>query len=425
MGDVTRRTFVMGAGALAAAAAGVRRAGARERSDRLRLAIVGVGGRGAGNLRAVAPEEIVALCDVDERPLRAAMQAYPRASTYVDFRAMLDDGGLDAVVISTPDHTHACVSLAAMSAGLHVYCEKPLCRTVAEVRDVSELARRRGLVTQHGTQIHAGSNYRRVVELVRSGAIGVVREVHTWVGGGFDPVPFPTDTPPLPPGLHWDLWLGPSALRPYHPEIAPFRWRRWWAYGNGQLGDFGCHHMDLAHWALDLRDCVRVEAEGPPPHQDSAPPWLVVRYDYPARGDQPPVRLTWYNGDRRPPQMAEGAAPAWAAGNLFVGSRGMLIADYGRHELLPARDFEGFVPPPASIPDSMGHHREWLEAIRTGGTTTCNFDYAGALTETVLLGNVAYRVGEALEWDARALRARNSRAAADLIRQPPRAGWQV
>jgi len=420
MEGLTRRSFVAGALTLASAPRSV----AYGRSDRLRLGVVGVGGRGAENLRAVAHEEIAALCDVDEERLRAAMRLHPNARTYTDYRRMLDDGGLDAVVVSTPDHTHACVALAALRAGLHVYCEKPLCRTVAEVRAVRDLARQKRLVTQLGTQIHAGSNYRRVVELVRGGAIGEVREVHTWVGGGYEHGSYPSETPPLPPGLHWDLWLGPAAYRPYHPEIAPGRWRRWWAFGNGQLGDFGCHHMDLPHWALELRDCVRVEAEGPPPHPDAAPPWLIVRYDYPARGSQPPVRLTWYHGGRRPPHIAEGVAPDWSAGNLFVGSKGMLIADYGRRQLLPASQYEGYEPPQPTIPESVGHHREWLDAIRSGGTTTCNFDYSGALTETVLLGNVAYRVGQALEWDSRRLRARNCPEADGTIRQPSRPGWE-
>jgi predicted dehydrogenase len=311
-------------------------------------------------------------------------------------------------VIATPDHTHAIATLAALETGRHVYCEKPLTHTVAEARKVTDAARKHRRVTQMGTQIHASGNYRRVVEIIQSGAIGEVGEVHCWAdrvwsGSGERP----TETPPVPAHLHWDLWLGRAPVRPYHPAYVPINWRGWWAFGGGTLGDMGCHHMDLPYWALDLRHPETIEAEGPPTNTETTPAWLIVRYTYPSRDKKPPVHLTWYNGGKRPPHFAEKTVPEWGDGTLFVGKKGMLLANYDRYVLLPEKDFAGFEPPKPFIPDSIGHHAEWILACKTGGKTTCNFDYSGVLTEAVLLGNVAYRTGTRLEWDARKLKAKN------------------
>lgn len=393
--------------------------------DRLNLGIIGVAGRGADNLAGVQDQNIVALCDIDDNNLAGAVKQFPQARTYNDFRKLLEQKDLDAVVISTPDHTHAPATAMALHHGLHVYCEKPLAHTVQEARVVAELARKQRRVTQMGTQIHAGSNYRRVVEMIRSGAIGTIREVHVWADRVWSAGDRPTDTPPVPPNLHWDLWLGPAPERPYNPVYLPATWRNWWAFGSGTLGDMACHHMDLPFWALNLRSPLRVRAEGPPVHPESAPAWLIVHYDFPARENLPAVDLTWYNGGKRPPAFAEGTLPQWGDGTLFVGEKGMLLADYDRRVLLPEKDFAGYVPPPPTIPDSIGHYKEWIEACKTGGPTTCNFDYSGALTETVLLGNVAYRTGETLEWDPRHLRAHNSREADRYLRSPYRRGWRV
>ncbi len=394
-------------------------------NDKLNLGIIGVANRAAENFSAVSSQNIVALCDVDDTYLRGASQKCPGARTYNDFRRLLERKDLDAVVISTPDHVHAPATLMALRHGLHVYCEKPLTHTVSEARLVAETARKHKRVTQMGTQIHAEKNYRRVVELVQSGAIGPIQEVHHWVGSVWAGRPLATHRIPVPETLHWDLWLGPAPERPYDPAYVPMHWRGWWDFGGGSMADMGCHHIDLSFWALSLRHPVSVEAEGPAVNSQTAPSWLIVHYEFPARGALPPVKLTWYNGGKRPHYFAEDKLPKWGDGTLFVGQKGMLLADYSKHVLLPEKDFAGFTPPPPSIPDSVGHHNEWIAACKSGGHTTCNFDYSGALTETVLLGNVAYRTGKKLEWDAKRLKAINFPEASQFIQHHYRQGWRT
>ncbi|MHC4682271.1 MAG: Gfo/Idh/MocA family protein, partial [Planctomycetota bacterium] len=397
-------------------------------NERLNIAGIGVGGRGAADIAGVARENIVALCDVDHRHSAQTFERFPEAKRYRDFRKMLDEmaNRIDAVVIGTPDHTHAPAGVMAMKLGKHCYCEKPLTHTVYEARVMAEIARQKKLVTQMGTQIHAGGNYRRAVELVRSGAIGKVREVHVWLGAKFagPPTPAnmwqpdaPSDRPPVPETLDWDLWLGPAAYRPYHPKYAPSKWREWWNFANGRLGDFFCHYCDLAFWALKLRHPISVEAVGPV-HPESAARWTIAKQEYPARGGLPPVTLTWYNGGAYPALVKEDNIPQWNSAVLFIGSDGMLICDYSKHQLLPVERFADFQPPDPFIPDSVGHHREWAEACKTGGPTTCNFDYSGALTEAALLCNVALRTGRKIIWDARGLKAVGCPEADAFIRRP-------
>ncbi len=393
------------------------------------MGVIGVANRGAANLAGVAGENVVALCDVDEPYLAAAAEAFPRARTHVDFRRMLDAERLDAVVISTPDHTHAPAALAALDLGLDVYCEKPLTHSVLEARRVARRAEETGAVTQLGTQVHAGENYRRVVELVESGAIGPVRTCHAWVGKAWGGGVRPVDEPPIPAGLHYDLWLGPAPYRPYHPAYLPAQWRRWWDFGGGTLGDMGCHLIDLAFWALSLRWPQAVAADGPPQSEETAPESLHARWEFPARrsgtGDElPPVVLHWYDGGRLPQPMAEGTIPERGMGVLFEGDRGSLFADYGGHALYPEEAFVDFVPPDPWIPPSVGHHAEWIEACKSRGPTSCPFSYGGPLTETVLLGNVAYRSGASFRWDAQALRA-SDEAAQRLLARDWRAGWEL
>jgi predicted dehydrogenase len=423
----TRRQFIKASVAATAGLTILRSGSARTyaANEKLNVAVIGVANQGAYNLGNVSSQNVVALCDINEGLLAGAAQKHPSARTYTDFRHLLDQKDVEAVVVATPDHTHAVATAAAIRSGRHVYCEKPLTRTVAECRRIQELAREHRCVTQMGTQIHAGSNYRRVVELVQSGAIGNVSEVHVWVGGGFGNKERPKDTPAIPKGLHYDLWLGPAEERPYHPDYLPFSWRHWWAFGGGTLADIGCHYMDLPHWALELRHPLTVEAEGPPVHTESAANWLIARYLYPARGEKPPVNLTWYHGNRRPPQFAEKKLPKWGNGVLFVGSKGMLICDYGKHVLLPEKDFTEFTTPEPVIKDSIGHHLEWIEACKHGGPTTCDFDYSGPLTEAVLLGNVAFRSGKKLEWDPKKLRATGAPEADQFIDYRYRKGWAL
>src|SRR5687768_8840309 len=423
--SVTRREFLAASAAMAAAAAMPASAQRGRSKEKLNIGVIGVYNRGRDNLEAVSSQNIVALCDVDEKLRATAAEKFPSAKLYVDFREMIDREDLDAVVVATPDHMHAPASLFAMNKGLHVYCEKPLAHSVYETRKMAETARKKRLITQMGTQIHATANYRRVVELVQSGVIGPVREVHCWVDREWSGGDRPKETPPIPAGLHWDLWLGPAQERPYNPAYHPFNWRRWWDFGGGTLGDMGCHHMDLPYWALSLGHPLSVYAEGPEPNSETTPAWLIVRYEYPSRGALPPVTLTWRHGGKRPEHFVEGILPKWGDGTLFVGEKGMLLADYGRHVLLPEKDFANFTRPTPSIPDSIGHHNEWIEAIKIGGAPLCNFDYASVLTEAVLLGNVSYRVGKKLEWDPKRLQASNCREVDALIKPAFRSGWAL
>jgi predicted dehydrogenase len=414
-------------------------------NSKLNIAGIGVAGRGGEDIRGVASENLVALCDVDDAHAAKTFQQFPSARRYKDFRRMLDEihGQIDAVVVGTPDHTHAPAGAYAMKLGKHCYCEKPLTRSVYEARVMANLAKEKKLVTQMGTQIHAESNYRRVVELVQTGAIGEIGEVHVWMAantrkteGGAPvfagpPVPTnmsqpdaPTERPPVPATLDWDLWLGPADYRPYHPTYAPFGWRYWWNFANGQLGDFFCHYCDLAFWALKLRHPTTVEAQGPV-HPESAARWTIAQQQYPARGELPPVTLTWYNGGGYPPFAKERDIPAWGSAVLFIGEKGMLIADYNRHELLPKEKFADFKRPDPFIPESIGHHQEWIEACKTGGPTTCNFDYSGALTEAALLCNVALRTGKKLTWDAVNLKGVGCPEADALLRPEYRKGWTL
>jgi predicted dehydrogenase len=313
---------------------------------------------------------------------------------------------------------HALPTLMALRAGLHVYCEKPLTHTVFEARLVAETAAKHKRVTQMGTQVHAGANYRRVSELVQSGAIGKVGDVHVWVpavytGNGQRP---PEE--PIPKTLHWDLWLGTALERPYSSAYVPFHWRKYWAFGGGSLNDFGCHYMDLPFWALKLRHPTKVTAEGPAPTPETTPEWLKIQYEFPG------VKMTWYDSGRQPPHIAAGTIPAWKSGVLFIGDKGMLLADYGRHLLLFGDKVDEFKRPERFIPDSIGHHKEWVEACKTGGPTTCNFDYSGALTETVFLGTAAYRSGKSFNWDAAKLKP-SAPEVEKFISKEYRKGWEV
>lgn len=424
---ISRRTFLVSA--LASSAfpfIASRTSGGRPSpNDRLNIGVIGVANRGAANLNGVAGENVVALCDVDQNYLSAAGDRFPEAKQFADFRDLLDQRDIDAVVISTTDHTHAVATVMALRSGRHVYCEKPLTHTVSEARIVANTARETKRATQMGNQIHAGTNYRRVVELIQAGAIGPVREVHCWAGSVWSGFGRTVEHSAVPPHLNWDLWLGPAQELPYSAAYVPAAWRGWWRFGGGAMADMACHHIDLPFWALNLRQPTSVQSEGPELHKEFAPEWQMVHYEFPQRDSLPPVKLTWYNGDKRPEYFNKGQLPKWGNGTLFVGDKGMLLADYGNHVLLPESDFVDFQRPAPSIPDSIGHYAEWIEACKSGGPTTCNFDYAGALTETVLLGNVAYRSGKKLLWDSKNLVATNAPEAAQFIQHHYRNGWSL
>lgn len=441
----TRRQFLrqaaLSGAAIAGAPAFVR---SRAANEKLNLVIIGCGGRGAANMASVMSENIVALCDVSEPNLLQAAQKAPSAKQFRDFRKLYDelkDSEFDAVVVSTTEHTHAFATLPALRRKKHVYCEKPLTHSVREARRITEAAREAGVATQMGTQIHASGNYRRVVELLQANAIGPVTEVHVWVSRAWgrqteeeakrnkDIVSVserPKEEEPVPRGLDWELWLGPAPQRPFHSVYVPGpRWYRWWDFGNGTMSDLGSHWIDLPFWALKLDAPLTVEAAGPSPHAELAPASMSATYRYGARGDLPALSLTWYQGELKPELWKENKIPQWGSAVLFVGSKGMLLADYGKHVLLPEKDFADFKRPAKTIVDSLGHYAEWLHACKTGAATTCPFSYSGPLTEANHLGNVAYRAGKRIEWDAKALRIANVPAAEQYLGREYRKGWTL
>lgn len=401
-------------------------------NDKLNIACVGVANKGRHNIDQLAGQNIVVLCDVDQKHLDAAAQRWPEARLYRDYRKMLEAEAnkIDAVVVSTSDHTHAPATSVALDLGKHVYCEKPLTHTVAEARAISKLAKKKGVATQMGTQVHAEQNYRRVVELVQSGAIGDVSEVYSWCNKNWSDGRFNACNMPAPANLDWDLWLGPAKERAYCHNIHPGNWRRFWEYGAGTFGDMACHVMDLPFWAMDLKYPTSVHCEGPDVHPDGAPSWVKCTYEFPAaKGGS--LKFCWSDGGAhfdivKQTKDPKGTSLAdWGLGVLFVGSKGMLAADYGRRLLLPQDKFEGFKAPEPTIANSIGHWNEWVKACKTGSPTTCNFDYSGRLTETVLLGIVAFRAGEKVQWNGEKLEATGSAKAASFVTKEYRKGFEV
>ncbi len=425
--DFLKTTTAAGAGVIAASVwTGAQAQDSKSPNQKLNIACIGTANRAAADIQGVQGENIVALVDVDSNYLSRKKKEFPEARTYADYREMIDaeKGKIDAVVIGTTDHHHAPATIRAIRAGLHVYCEKPLTHTVQEARFIAEAAKEAGVATQLGTQIHAGNNYRRVVEIIQSGAIGDVTEAHVWVGKGWGGGERPEKGEQPPAHLNWDLWLGPAPERPYAAgRYHPAQWRRWWDFGQGTLGDMGCHYMDLPFWALKLRHPTSCVATGPEVHAETCPLGLSVEYQFPKRGDLAPCKLTWYDGNMTPKKVAGERVPG--SGVMFVGTEGHMFADYNNYRLFPRDKFADFTAPEESIPNSIGHHAEWIKACKDGSPTLCNFDYSGALTETVLLGNVAYRTGEKLEWDAANLKATNTSAADQYISKQYRTGWEV
>ena len=407
--------------------------GADAPSNKLNVAGIGVGGRGWGDLNACKRETIVALCDVNEQNLERAAKAFPNAKTYVDWRQCLEQKNIDAVVCGTTDHTHAFINTWALNRGKHVYSEKPLANSVEEAHVVREayLKQKGKVATQQGTQIHASDNYRRVVELVRGGAIGTPIEARVWcsrtpAGGDYLP-----EVTPIPSHIHWDLWVGPSPFHPYNPGYVGgcLKWNRFWDFGSGQIGDMGSHMMDMAFWALDLGIPTTCKAEGSEPRSEATCPiWLTAEWDHPANDWRPAVKAYWYDGGKKPGMPSKVFnRDGMFKGVILKGDQGFLLCDYDYRILMPTKgDMTHYKAPQSEkdlIPKSKGHHAEWIEAAKTDKKTTCNFDYAGAMIEHNLLALVAYRVGKPLEWDSKNLKATNCPEADKYIRKTYREGW--
>ena len=413
----TRRSFL---GAAAAASTGLalpavtspfRSEERRRPRDKARLMVIGVAGRGGANLNGVKDQDIRVLCDVDANHLKKAVEKFPDAQTCSDYREVLEDAAkckeLDGVVISTPDHTHYHPAMLALQHGLDVYCEKPLTQTVAQARRLLIAAQANGCVTQMGTQIHANENYRRVVEAIRAGAVGTVREVVVFVNGTNWSAKQLPETGEAPAHVSWDTWLGPSQERAYSKGYHPAGWRRYWAFGGGTTADMSCHFTDLAWWALDLDAPTSLIAHGPEPDAECAPDGLRCEYEFGPRGDRPGLTLHWHATADRPKQKLESRGlQEWRNGVLFIGDEGWLISDYNRHQLGPAARAESWQAPPKSIPSSPGHYKEWLMCCAERTQPSCTFAYAAPLTEHVLLANVAYRAarGQRVRWNATTMR---------------------
>lgn len=412
-------------------------------SEKVNIAVIGAGGQGASDIDSLLETgyvNIVALCDVDEDRAAKTYARFPNLPKYRDFRKMLDkETTFDAVLVATPDHSHALASLAAIQLGKHVYCEKPLTHTVQEARVLAQAAREKGVATQMGNQGMAFEGNRLITEWLDAGVIGTVREVHAWSDRPTHDgtlmwkqgMERPTETPPIPPTLDWDLWLGAAPERPYHPGYAPFVWRGWWDFGSGGLGDMGIHNLAPVFSTLKLGAPEWVSASSTLFNGDSLPLASTVHYHFPARGDHPTVDLHWYDGGILPPRPDElepGEELDTEDGLIFVGDKGKLLVEgWGgeRPRLIPKGKMEAFVPPAKTLPRSIGHHAEWIEACKGGAPARSNFDFAGPLTEAVLLGVVAVRTRRHLIWDSANLTVTNCPEAEQFVKKEYRHGWEL
>jgi predicted dehydrogenase len=428
-------------------------------SEKVNIALIGAGGQGRTNMRALLGEseaQIIAVCDpraeadysrfyygglAGRKPVKADIEKHYapktpnyRCAEYEDFRKMLEEEkAVDAILCATPDHLHAYVSITCMKQGKHVYCEKPLTHNVWEARQVSRVAKETGVATQLGNQGHSGEGIRLTCEWIWDGAIGPIREVHAWsdAGGWVNHPGRPKEAPEIPAGFNWDLWQGPRAARAYNPEYAPYNWRGWWSYGGGCIGDMACHNLDPAVWALDLASPVSIEASASRVDSEVVPAGAIYRYKFAARGDKPPVKVTWYDGGLRPasPDELVPGEKLEGGGNgiIFLGEKGVIsCAGWGgTPRIIPDATMDAYQRPAKSIPRPKSHHHDWLQACKGGKPASSNFQYGARLTEIVLLGNVALRTGKKLEWDAANLKATNAPEADRYIKEEYREGWQI
>jgi predicted dehydrogenase len=443
---INRRSFLTAAGSTAATFTILKAGSARTyaANEKLNIASIGAGGQASGDIRSVASENIVALCDVDWGRAAGTFKQFPNAKPYKDYRIMLEemDANIDAVIVATPDHHHFHASRAALGRGKHVYCEKPLTHSVWEARELTRAAQTAGVATQMGNQAQASEQTRVVQEFVMDQAIGKIREAHIWTDrpsrGLFDEywpqgVMRPVGNPAVPASLSWDLWLGPAPQRPYHPAYLPTKWRGWWDFGTGALGDIACHYFDPVFRALKLGPPNSVEASSTRVNNETFPLGSMITYQFPARGEMPAVKLVWYDGGLRPPRpKAIGQGDSMGTNGLMLigDDDAVLLSDWNSWKLFPEARAKQYGAPPKQLPRSPGHHVEWINACKGGPSAGSNFDWAGPMTETVLLGNVALRpqlrealTGTKLVWDSKQLAFTNLESANQFLRREYRNGW--
>ena len=398
--------------------------------EKLNIGIIGCGGKGYSDMRNCSGENIYSICEVDDKRGAEGLKLYPKAKRYYDYREMLEKEAkhLDAVTVSTPDHNHAPASIMAMKMGLGVYCQKPLTHSIYEARLMAETATKYKVATQMGNQGTANDGLRRAAEIIQSGGLGDVREVHVWTNRpvwpqGIDRLA----TQKVPPHIKWDLWLGPAAWRPYNEGYCPFNWRGWWDFGTGALGDMACHTLNLPYMALKLGYPTAAEASTSGFNEETYPNESTIRFEFPARGDMPALKLYWYDGGRKPPAELFHGKKRPNTGSLLVGSRGNLFSggDYGaNYNLIPEKNFEGYKGPEPWIERSIGHTAEWLRALKTDKPAMSNFaDYSGKLTEIILLGNVAMRARHKVEYDGDAMKITNCTESNNFLHREYRKGW--
>lgn len=394
-------------------------------NERLNLGVIGVSGQGEVHLETCARENIVALCDVNTQSLGSASQNLPRAALYTDFREMLDRETLDGVVIATPDHTHAVMSIIAMQQGCHVYCADPLSHTISEARAVASVARRRRRITQLGGSLGSPALEDRVIEMIQVGTIGTVSEVHAWTTlshGELDRRPWSSAAPDH---VDYDLWMGPLFNRPYRSDYLPGRWRHWWHFGGGTLSDAGTQYYSLAHRALGLTAPTKIQSWGPAVHLENTPSWLIARSIYPQKDPSSPVTFFWYHGGQCPNQFEEPSVQNTDEGLLLVGSSGKVLVTPSYAKLLMNGQPEQSILALESAGARTHRLCEWMDACRTGASTIANFEFAGRVTEAMLLGNVAHRTDRKLVWDERRMVVSNLPEASEYIQHSYRPGWEI